>query len=84
MEIVLAVGIFALAIALLSLGTVVFRRPLRSSCGGVAGAMGEKADGNCSVCGRSYDDCPEKEADAAGDAVPDRIFPRQKTRSRTR
>lgn len=79
MEILLAVGIFGLAVALLSLGSVVFRRPLRSSCGGVAGAMGEKGDGSCTVCGRSYDDCPEKEATAA----PDRVFPR-KARSRTR
>jgi len=83
MEILLATGIFVLAVALLSLGSVVFRRPLRSSCGGVAGAMGEKADGSCSVCGRSYDDCPEKEKDGALEPVPDRTFPR-KTRSRTR
>jgi hypothetical protein len=82
MEILLAAGIFALAVALLSLGSVVFRRPLRSSCGGVAGAMGEESGASCSVCGRSYDDCPEKEAEAAP-PPPERVFPR-KTRSRTR
>lgn len=83
MEIVLAVGVFILAVALLSLGSVLFRRPLRSSCGGVAGAMGEGGDGNCSVCGRSYDDCPEKEGRDEVETVPDRTFPR-KARSRTR
>jgi hypothetical protein len=79
MEILLAVAIFGVAVALLSLGSVVFRRPLRSSCGGAAEALGDKADGNCSVCGRSYADCPEKEPAAE----PARIFPR-KQRSRTR
>lgn len=81
MEILLAVGIFGLAVALLSLGSVVFRRPLRSSCGGLVGAMGEQGDGSCSVCGRSYADCPER--DAAPEPEPPRAFPR-KTRSRTR
>jgi hypothetical protein len=81
MEILLAVGIFALAVALLSLGSVLFRRPLRSSCGGVAGAMGEKGDGSCSVCGRPYDDCPEKEEEP--EPALERVFPR-KARSRTR
>jgi hypothetical protein len=83
MEILLAAGIFVLAVALLSLGSVVFRRPLRGSCGGVAGVMGEEGDGTCSVCGRSYDDCPEKEQGPAGQPGPDRTFPRE-ARSRTR
>jgi hypothetical protein len=61
MEILLAVAIFLAAIALLSLGTIAFRRPLKGSCGGVAGAMGKHGDTTCGVCGRSYDDCPEKE-----------------------
>jgi hypothetical protein len=60
MEILLALGIFLLAVALLSLGSVLFRRPLKGSCGGVANAMGESG-GTCGVCGRNYDDCPEKE-----------------------
>ena len=81
MEIFLAIGIFILAVALLSLGSVVFRRPLRSSCGGLAGAMSEPGDGTCSVCGRSYDDCPEKEQ--APEPGSDRVLPR-KARSRTR
>lgn len=61
MEILLAVGIFAAAIVLLSLGTVAFRRPLKGSCGGLSSAMGKDADATCSVCGRSYADCPEDE-----------------------
>ncbi len=64
MEILLGIAIFVIAVALLSLGTVLFRRPIQGSCGGVANAMGESG-GNCSVCGRSYDDCPEKEEAAA-------------------
>ena len=40
--------------------TKLLRRPLQGSCGGLANAMGDK-DGQCSICGRSYDDCPEKE-----------------------
>ncbi|HMB70981.1 MAG TPA: hypothetical protein VKU85_16820 [bacterium] len=83
MEVFLAVGIFILAVALLSLGSVVFRRPLRSSCGGLAGSMGDEADGTCSVCGRTYEDCPEKDQDPSGDPGSERIFPR-KARSRTR
>jgi hypothetical protein len=62
MEIFLALGVFAAAVALLSLGTVVFRKPLKGSCGGVANALGEDADETCGVCGRSYSDCPEDEA----------------------
>jgi len=60
MEILLGVAIFFVAVALLSAGTLLWRRPLQGSCGGVANAMGERG-GNCSVCGRAYDDCPEKE-----------------------
>jgi len=63
MEFLLGVAIFLIAVALLSVGTLVFRRPIQGSCGGVANAMGEK-DGQCSVCGRSYEDCPEKEPSA--------------------
>ena len=63
MEILLAIGVFAVAVAFLSLGSVLFRRPLKGSCGGVANAMGDE-DGTCSVCGRSYSDCPEKEEGA--------------------
>jgi len=63
MEILLGVAIFLIAIALLSMGTLLFRRPIQGSCGGVANAMGEK-DGQCGICGRAYDDCPEKEGDA--------------------
>ena len=65
MEILFAFGIFAAAVALLSLGTVLFRRPLKGSCGGVANAMGKDADETCDVCGRSYADCPEDEAKQA-------------------
>ena len=64
MEILLAVAIFLIAVALLSMGTLLFKRPIQGSCGGVANAMGEK-DGNCSICGRAYDDCPEKESAAS-------------------
>jgi len=60
MEIFLALGIFLVSVALLSLGTLVFRRPIKGSCGGVANAMG-KSGGSCDACGRSYDDCPERE-----------------------
>jgi len=60
MEILLGIGLFLLAVALLSAGTLLWRRPLQGSCGGLANAMGDK-DGQCSICGRSYDDCPEKE-----------------------
>ncbi|GJM44051.1 MAG: hypothetical protein DHS20C21_08930 [Gemmatimonadota bacterium] len=60
MEFLLGIALFLIAIGLLSLGTFAFRRPLQGSCGGVANAMGDK-DGQCSVCGRAYDDCPEKE-----------------------
>ena len=59
MEILLALGIFGGAVALLSLGTLFLRRPLKGSCGGVASALGEEADESCSVCGRSYSDCPD-------------------------
>jgi hypothetical protein len=54
MEALLAIGIFAVAIGLLSLGTVVFRRPLRGSCGVTTGQ-----DGTCGVCGRAPSECPE-------------------------
>lgn len=60
MEFLLGIGLFLLAIALLSMGTLLFNRPIKGSCGGVANAMGE-AGGTCDVCGRSYDDCPEQE-----------------------
>ena len=63
MEILLGVGLFGLAIAALSMGTILFRRPIKGSCGGVANAMGDQS-GSCSVCGRDYSDCPEKEAKA--------------------
>lgn len=66
MEILVAIGIFVGAVLLLSAGTILFRRPLKGSCGGVAGALGKDADGTCSVCGRSYSDCPEDEARPAG------------------
>jgi len=59
MEILLALGVFGGAVALLSLGTLYFRRPLKGSCGGVATALGEGADETCSVCGRSSSDCPD-------------------------
>jgi hypothetical protein len=65
MEILLAAAVFAVAIALLSLGTIAFRRPLKGSCGGVSSAMGKNADATCGVCGRSYADCPEDEAKKA-------------------
>jgi len=61
MEILLALGVFAAAVGLLSLGTVLFRKPLKGSCGGVGRALGEEDGETCSVCGRSYADCPEKE-----------------------
>ena len=60
MEFLLGIAIFLIAIALLSMGTLLFRRPLQGSCGGVANAMGETG-GNCSVCGRANDACPNKE-----------------------
>jgi len=65
MEILLALAVFGAAIVLLSLGTVLFRKPLKGSCGGVANAMGEDAGETCGVCGRSYADCPEKEESAS-------------------
>jgi hypothetical protein len=60
MEVLIAVGLFAIAIALLSLGSVFLNRPLKGSCGGLAGAMGKDGDGHCSTCGRSVSDCPNK------------------------
>lgn len=64
MEILLALGIFGGAVALLSLGTLVFRKPLKGSCGGAGNVLGRDADKTCGVCGRSYDDCPENEPPA--------------------
>lgn len=59
MEILLAAGIFAVAVALLSLGPVLFRKPLRGSCGGIGRALGED-EASCPACGRSDGECPEE------------------------
>ncbi len=62
----IGIGIFAVAVALLSLGTVLFKRPIQGSCGGAARLMGRRNGGSCGVCGRAFDECPEK--DKAGPA----------------
>jgi hypothetical protein len=61
MEILLGIGFFVVAVGLLSLGTVLFRRPIQGSCGGAARLLGRRGGGSCGVCGRPFDECPEKE-----------------------
>ncbi|MCB9677270.1 MAG: (Na+)-NQR maturation NqrM [Alphaproteobacteria bacterium] len=58
MEILLAVGLFGLAMLGMSLGVILSNRELQSSCGGVA-TLGEGAEAACGVCGKKAADlCP--------------------------
>ncbi|MEZ4317496.1 MAG: (Na+)-NQR maturation NqrM [Myxococcota bacterium] len=57
MELVLAVGLFATAMAGMSLGVIVSNRKLQSSCGGVAALDG--AESSCGACGKKAAEmCP--------------------------
>jgi hypothetical protein len=68
MEILLGFVLFAVALALLGLGTILFRRPLQGSCGGAARLLGRFGGGSCGVCGRPFDECPEKNPDRKSSA----------------
>jgi hypothetical protein len=69
MEILLGIGFFVGAVALLSVGTVLLRRPIQGSCGGAARLFG-RWGGTCGACGRPFDECPERdpEKDPRGSA----------------
>lgn len=60
MEIVLTVGLFALAMAGMSIGVILSNRELKGSCGGSAEL--EASGVGCGACGKKASDlCPSDE-----------------------
>lgn len=57
MEIFLALVVFLLFFAAMSLGLILRKKPLQGSCGGVAALMGDK---ECQFCGGDPSQCQNK------------------------
>lgn len=57
-DILLALIIFAILIALMAIGVLMGRKPISGSCGGVGAALGEK-NYNCEICGGDTRKCDE-------------------------
>lgn len=58
MEIALALGLFGVAMAGMSVGVILSNRELKPSCGGVAN-LGEGAESACGACGKKAAEmCP--------------------------
>jgi hypothetical protein len=57
-DILLALIIFAILIALMAVGVLMGRKPISGSCGGVGAALGEK-NYNCEICGGDTSKCDE-------------------------
>lgn len=57
-DILLAVIIFTVLIALMAIGVLMGRKPIAGSCGGVGAALGEQ-DYECEICGGDPMKCDE-------------------------
>lgn len=58
-EIILAVIIFGLLVAAMSVGVLMGGKPISGSCGGVGAALGEK-NYTCDICGDDQNKCEEQ------------------------
>lgn len=65
-EIVLSVGVLALVMAVMAVGVMFGRPPIKGSCGGMS-ALGMK--GACDICGGDLSRCESSES-AQGEAEP--------------
>ena len=63
-EILLAVLIFGLLIAVMAIGVLMGGKPIAGSCGGVGAALGE-ANYSCDICGGDPNKCDEQMDSAA-------------------
>ena len=57
-DILLALIIFVILIALMAIGVLMGRKPISGSCGGVGAALGEK-NYDCEICGGDMSKCDE-------------------------
>ena len=55
----LAFGLLATVIIIMSIGVIMGRKPIAGSCGGVGAALGEK-DYKCDLCGGDPNKCEEQ------------------------
>jgi len=55
----LAFGLLATVIIIMSIGVIMGRKPITGSCGGVGAALGEK-DYKCDLCGGDPNKCEEQ------------------------
>ena len=60
----LAFGLLATVIVIMSVGVIMGRKPISGSCGGVGAALGEK-DYTCELCGGDPKECDEQNSQAA-------------------
>ena len=58
-EIILAVIIFGLLVAAMSVGVLMGGKPISGSCGGVGAALGEE-NYTCDICGDDPNKCEEQ------------------------
>ena len=58
-EIILAVIIFGLLVAAMSVGVLMGGKPISGSCGGVGAALGEE-NYTCEICGDDPNKCEEQ------------------------
>ena len=58
-EIILAVIIFGLLVAAMSVDVLMGRKPISGSCGGVGAALGEE-NYTCEICGDDPNKCEEQ------------------------
>ena len=58
-EILLAVLIFGLLIAVMAIGVLMGGKPIAGSCGGVGAALGE-TNYSCDICGGDPNKCDEQ------------------------
>ena len=56
----LAFGLLATVIIIMSVGVIMGRKPITGSCGGVGAALGEK-DYKCDLCGGDPNKCEEQQ-----------------------
>lgn len=60
-EFVISLGVLLLVIAVMSVGVMMGRKPIKGSCGGIGAALGEE-DYVCEICGNDPAKCDEQEA----------------------
>lgn len=64
----LAFGLLATVIVIMSIGVIMGRKPISGSCGGVGAALGEK-DYTCELCGGDPKKCDEQNSQTADSKI---------------